>query len=703
MGWLEEWDALIAAGNNAALEEFWLARLDHEVGSGEELVEALKRLRSGGKKTLAATLLELAAVEAEARQAWGAQKVVMREMSRLGVGDAEEVRRGMVEAVRRLWADRPSLETLLRHFDLEHARNAVAALDELELWLAHDVGEVFSMAGRGPGRVVEANPQLGVLRLDFERERGVPVPIHAAAKYLTPLPPGHFLRRRLEEPAAVRAEAEGDPSATLEAVLDSFAEPMGVSELRAALEGVVPAEKWNAWWARAKKHPRLLASGSGTRVRYRLAGGEAVEEEIRREFAEAKPAAKLDVARRHGSRSEALGVFFAGELTRMATAPRLDVGTAWEATNLAERLGAPPEEVEGAREGLLEGHGPLGVLRGLSDASSREGVLTFVREHSSEWPAVMTEWLADESHPRVLDTLAARLCEGGEEARLAAYVDQVLLAPQRAPAAMVWLCEAGPDGAVDRVLGARRGGPLLLRLVDLGERPEFAPYRTRLKEVLSPRGLAAEIVRSSLSAEQGRRLLQILERPGELGEERAWLRRAVLARFPELREAPTTEDVVPALPSTVRRLQRELRTLLEKDIPDTLKAIQAAREMGDLRENFEYHAARARQELLSARAAQLQADLTRVVVIEPEKVDVSVVRVGTRVELEGANDGGSRRLAILGPYEADVENGVLSHATEAVQGLLGREVGDEVEFDGRRWHVAGIEAVSDQSGQGNQS
>jgi len=61
----------------------------------------------------------------------------------------------------------------------------------------------------------------------------------------------------------------------------------------------------------------------------------------------------------------------------------------------------------------------------------------------------------------------------------------------------------------------------------------------------------------------------------------------------------------------VLRVQAELKDLLERQIPETVKAIQVARAEGDLSENFEYHAQRAKQELLSARASQLQADLAR--------------------------------------------------------------------------------------------
>lgn len=689
--WLQEWDDLIAQGNNAALEECFLGQLEADVSRPEELLEALGRLRRRGKKTLAGTLLELAAVEAGARSAWAAQKALLTEMLRLGVGEEATARAELEHAVRQVWAGRPSLETLLAHFALPTARKPAEVVEELELWLAHDAGGVFAMSGRGAGRVVALSPQLGVLRLDFERESSIPVPIHAAAKYLTPLPSGHFLRRRLEERDAVRRQAEQDPQGLLEHVLESFATPMGVSELKAALDGVVAVDAWTSWWNRAKKHPRLLASGSGARVAYRLATAGAVEDEVTREFEAARLGQQLELARRHGGRGGELAVRMAEALLTRARAARDEPGLEWEALAMAERLGAPAASVEEARRQVLRVHGALEVLAALGDGAAREAVLDAVQGAGEGWPDTFAAWLERESHPRLLSRLVADLVASGGESRCAGFFDQVLLTPQRFPAAYTWICEVGDGEAAFPLVDERRGGSFLLRLVELAERQEMAPVRARLREVLSARGLAAVILRDRLTIDQARRLAQACERPGVLAAERAWLRRAVLARFPELVEPAAREEAVPALASTVARLQDELRRLLDKEIPETLKAIQIAREEGDLRENFEYHAQRARQELLSARAARLQGDLSRVVIIDPARVDASAVRAGTTVHLRHEASGETRRITVLGPYEGDPDAGVLSVGTEVVQGLLGRGVGDEVGLDGGGWVIDVIE------------
>jgi transcription elongation GreA/GreB family factor len=689
--WLAEWDAVIAGGNAPAIEEFWLARLESGVGDGAAFVEALKRLRSAGKKALAATLLEIAAAEAKEDGTWEGRKRFLCELLRLNIGNAEEWRAGLEECVRRLWAGRPSLEKLLKRFSLREARKPLEALDSLDAWLGHDVGEVFAMAGRGPGRVVESNPQLGMLRLDFENEKHVPVPIDAARKYLTPLPPGHFLRRRLEEKDVLAAEVTRDPQGALAAILDGSEAPMSVPEIKAALAGLLPEAQWTAWWTRAKKNPRLLAVGSGSRVQYRLAGDQGAEEEIRAEFASAPLARQVELARRHAIRNRDLAALMGAELLRRAKEPGVEPGAGWEALALAARTGADAGEVYAAREAVVARVGAKALLESVSEAAHREAVLEFVREHDpAGWFDVFASWLEHETSARLLGRIAAALVKAGKSARVQSFVDLVLVQPARFPAAFVWACEETDESLVG-ILDERRGGYLLVRMVELAERREFGPLRGRLKEVLSAGGLAERIIQERLTADQGRRIVQILEHPGELADERNWLRRAVTARFPELRPGATAEDVVPVLAATVTRLQAELRNLLEKEIPETLRAIQEARSHGDLTENFEYHAARARQEYLSARASELQADLGRARVINPATVDTSRVRVGTRVWLEPPSGGERRAVTILGPYEADPEKGILSHGSDAAQALLDKSPGDAVKFDGGAWTVESIE------------
>ena len=138
--------------------------------------------------------------------------------------------------------------------------------------------------------------------------------------------------------------------------------------------------------------------------------------------------------------------------------------------------------------------------------------------------------------------------------------------------------------------------------------------------------------------------------------------------------------------------QEELRVLLEEEIPKTLKGINAAAAEGDLRENFEYHMLRDRQELQSARAAKIQEELASVRILEPGAADTTTVNIGTVVHFAGDEGAAIEPMTILGAWDADLERRVFANGSELAQKLLGRRVGDQVELEDGTATITRIEA-----------
>jgi transcription elongation GreA/GreB family factor len=187
--------------------------------------------------------------------------------------------------------------------------------------------------------------------------------------------------------------------------------------------------------------------------------------------------------------------------------------------------------------------------------------------------------------------------------------------------------------------------------------------------------------------EQARKLVDTLDRYGALEEyRREILKQAAHMKYPTLRE-PQQEPVY-ATADSLEKKRGELQHLRNVEIPANSKALQAAREMGDLRENFEYKAARQRAEYLSARVGELASEISRVRVLDPSQIDASVVRVGTKVEL--SNGDVRREVTILGPWESDPERGVYSNQSEVATKLMGHSAGDIVTFMGNDYQIEAI-------------
>lgn len=126
------------------------------------------------------------------------------------------------------------------------------------------------------------------------------------------------------------------------------------------------------------------------------------------------------------------------------------------------------------------------------------------------------------------------------------------------------------------------------------------------------------------------------------------------------------------------RLRQELENLERKERPDVIRAIEVAREHGDLSENAEYHAAKERQGFVEGRILELKDKLSRAEVIDCTEVNCSRAVFGTVVTMLDLDTDVEVTYQLLGPEESDVEKGVISILSPLGNAIIGKEIGDEV-------------------------
>ena len=120
----------------------------------------------------------------------------------------------------------------------------------------------------------------------------------------------------------------------------------------------------------------------------------------------------------------------------------------------------------------------------------------------------------------------------------------------------------------------------------------------------------------------------------------------------------------------IQKLDRELKL----DLP---KEIQRARELGDLRENAEYQAAKERQRLVEARISMLKKRVSEISLMNFEKLPLDRIAFGSTVHLQEP-EGGTAIYHLVMPEDADPVKGWISTASPIGRALVGKEVGDVV-------------------------
>jgi transcription elongation factor GreA len=132
-------------------------------------------------------------------------------------------------------------------------------------------------------------------------------------------------------------------------------------------------------------------------------------------------------------------------------------------------------------------------------------------------------------------------------------------------------------------------------------------------------------------------------------------------------------------PEGLEAVRRELHELTTVRRPNIVSKIKAARELGDLSENFEYHAAKNEQGMMEARINELEAIVKNHVLIETKAAN-GIISMGSTVHFS-EDEQPEETYRIVGPAEADPKAGRVSYESALGKALIGHRVGDEVEIN----------------------
>jgi transcription elongation factor GreA len=670
------------------VESAWAERAEESPRDLDWFLEVAREMRAAKALPQMADLLSYLVDALGVAGAWEEAFDALREGIALSPRN-KDLRRKAIEAARTRYADRDSVDDTLAVFDLEEAEDPLRAFDEMRDWLRFAEGEGFWLFGRGLGKVVETNLPLQKVKLRFEKAAPLVVRRDEARMLLTWIPPDHFMLRRLEDPDGVRKEARANPGDFVRQLLVCFGRPLTAAEIRECMTGVVEGGAWTSWWAKARTHPQVLPSKEKKGAFSWTGSSAEAERSILDEFESASIEERMELARRFGKRGGAIrkGVLegLGRDLERLSDSPS---SRAVEIVLLMEELGGGPEAGPALVESALHAPDAARLIVGVGDRRYRERLYARLQEvRPEDWSEVVHDAFFAETDLRLMSSLYDMLHDEGPEDAAERLVAEAVSTPRNTPAPFVWVAK----NALSRdELRPRANHALLSKVAEAIEEPVFKDLKPHLREHFDEGGLAFTVF-EKCDHDGADNLLTLIDSAGLEEHRKTAIRRAIFRKYPRIRKPIERDrDVLWATAEATEAKRKEFEHIVRVEIPETTQAIQKAREFGDLSENFEYHAARQKHELLSTRAARLQKELRKTRLIDPDAVDTSVVAVGTRVELEPVAGGAVRTAAVLGPWDSDPDAGVYSHASEIGRRILGRRPDDRVEIDGEEFRITSI-------------
>jgi len=530
------------------------------------------------------------------------------------------------------------------------------------------------------------------------------------------LPPDHILVRSHTEPDAILEMIKKRPLEVMVEVLGTFENQSATAmEIERMLSRLIGPQKYKKWWSATKKllvkDPRIGVPQKKTDPYVLREEPVKPEEEILEQYAATKnPKKKILLAEKLFDLSDGKTEikeelpFILETLTEcirdtksLTMADRLH--GVWVRNNLARDLHEDVDILQPNSASILDATDDLSQL--VSDLPSnyyKRFLDLLTRTYPDRWKD-MVEELLRKGEGKFTSESINFLIEREEQERITACFKRWLDEQSIRGPVLYWIVKNRKSKKyqqfIEPILDERLLGAIFFA-IDNEALHSTGTRRIPLAELISEDASLIPDLLKDTKEEIAKDLAQTLMMNQGFED---LSKKSVLARFIKLfpsiqsllaadaesKSTSSKQDTLIVSQESFDKAKAEYEDLVARKIPENKEAIATAREHGDLRENAEYKMARQDQDSLLARKDQLELDLSRAQVTDFSDAQETHVGIGNVVELEIAGSGKVESYAILGAWDSNPEQNILSYLTPLGQDLLGKSVGDvaKTEIDGQ--------------------
>jgi transcription elongation factor GreA len=556
----------------------------------------------------------------------------------------------------------------------------------------------------GFGQIKSYDESTQRLIIDFKDKKGHPMDPAFCVGTMDVLHNRHLLVRKETEPDKISQLIADDPAELIVEALQAYPNNATTAiDLELTLAQVVGEEKFKKWWTGARKavakDPRVAVPEKKIECYVLRETPVSVEDEILDQFnatrsarrrillaeelvaATGRKEVKIDLAVVLKALADAVK-----DSNQIDAAERL-YGAAVR-DQLAKLAGVDPATLEPSQTALVSNVRDLPAIAEKIPAQFQRRFLDLVREtHPIECRDIVFS-LLKVSQGKFTTECINFLIENDQADSLASTLkrwqtEQNLRAP-----VLLWIVKNRHSKKFAKLLNDLITPRLLSAIffaIDYEALQAASARRIPLADVLSEDGdLIADLL-STADPETARDLANTLLLNQGFEE---LTKKSLLARFIKIfpgiqslvaSDAESKDEQLLVSRGSFQRRREEYEAIVSKKIPENSKAIAAAREHGDLRENSEYKMAKQDQQMLMAQKSQLERDLARARVTDFKETTSEQVGVGSIVEVR-SQDGNATRYTLLGAWDGDPDNQIISYMTPMGGILLGKKVGDTVKL-----------------------
>lgn len=627
-----------------------------------------------------------------------------------------DVRGQIIECARKLHEGSPMLERAIELSKITEYVDLRRALGIFNAVVAIQVGNfVYHESGWGVGEIVEVDTEEEAIFIDFKERSNHRMMFAAMGQMLQSIDSEHYLVKLTFSPEDLKAMGKDEPAKLVKKVLHDEGRSMKARQIKAKLVGpVFSSAGWTKFWPAAKTQLRrdpAVALGPGNNPDITLLKNDVAtyEDSMVRKLRSARTIlAKVGMVRdylAHRGDGDA-PKFLVPALAELM--PRLisDISNK-ERFVLIMMYQDMLKELPPQNDMKIPS--PIDFLRGVEDVSVlleateiddyRKASMPVIQEAFPEiWPDIYRNILVSKSSI-LWDTAYRGLASLKDHARIESAFQEVYNKREDMPENFTWFCRSGVLGRIPaEVLNHTRVDFLeymFIQLDKLGSERGTQNIGTEAR-------LLAGKVRQIILTELGDNMMKLFEEAGInrarqiLGlvshnrglteAQRFTVETLAYTVFPKLDIAEEAkphqdENSIWVTENGLRKRRDELHDLLQIELPQVARDIGKAKEFGDLSENAEYTSSLEKQAQLATRAGAMEEELKKAKIIDSSLITENEVSIGTRVTLRNTERGFMETYTILGPWDANSEEKIVSYRAALAQGLIGCKQGEEREID----------------------
>jgi transcription elongation factor GreA len=619
-------------------------------------------------------------------------------------------RKEITECFQQKYANHSQLEEYIRISNLsQNWRNVHEAITDFEKHIAFDKGNFVFHRTWGIGRI--ARVQGDEIAIDFAKKREHSMSLKMAVNALQTISKNHiWVLKATQKKEKLHERVKDDPVWALKMVIRSFNNTCDIKRIKAELvPSILSAGEWTTWSIKAreilKTDPSFGVSPENIDLFTVRDRPISIEEKLFNEFkAERNFFERVITIRSFVAQKEVeldseyfteMFAYFTGYLRSKGPVTEQVVASYLLVKDLVGRY---PHLGTGLSLNFIEIFEDIedvpALFLCLKDVKSKEEFLHHIQLFVPSWPDIYVKLFPY----ALVNSIINNLKKEGYEDKLIAmtqYCFENYRDRREFRDAVVWILKNLKDEPwfAKTGISLEREIIVLIHILNITFR-EIENHRDTVENRKINKQVYAILFKDDVAGafiEQGDpdtiiRIYTLIEDVKDLDPvDKLALRNRILQKYPSFKFFGDTEKVVISRGLMVtmgmyEAKQRQLARIMEVEVPANSKEIAFALSLGDLRENAEYKAAKEKQEILNSTVAKLKDEIERAQLFDPGTINTNRVSFGTKVTLVNESDGSNEEFTILGPWESDPENRIISYLSPFGLAILNKKMGEKFDF-----------------------